>query len=120
MPEHLCANDLGRILGRQPQPVQFEDIPQFPASLRDLAVVVDVTLPAAAIISTIKNAGGPLLKKVEVFDVYTGKPLPTDKKSVALSLAFQSPERTLTDKDTEKAVERIVQKLQQQHGAVLR
>lgn len=112
--------DLGRILGRQPQPVQFEDIPQFPASLRDLAVVVDVTLPAAAIISTIKNAGGPLLKKVEVFDVYTGKPLPADKKSVALSLAFQSPERTLTDKDTEKAVERIVQKLQQQHGAVLR
>jgi len=112
--------NLTKIFEKQLQPAQFEDIPQFPASLRDLAVVVDVILPAAAIISTIKNAGGPLLKKVEVFDVYTGKPLPADKKSVALSLAFQSPERTLTDKDTEKAIERIVQKLQQQHGAELR
>ena len=112
--------DLGVLTARPMPPSQFQDIPQFPASLRDLAVVVDTTLPAAALISTIKNAGGPLLKKTNVFDVYSGKPLPEGKKSIALSLAFQSPDRTLTDKDTQKAIDRIVRKLQQQHGAELR
>lgn len=122
LPDSVYALEinLGMLAARPMPPAQFEDIPQFPASLRDLAVVVDTALPAAALISTIKNAGGPLLKKTDVFDVYSGKPLPENKKSIAFSLAFQSPERTLTDKDTQKAIDRIVRKLQQQHGAELR
>jgi len=104
-----------------PAPVpQFEDIPQFPPSLRDLAVVVERDVTAAQLIKTVKEAGGALLKGVEIFDVYSGKPLPPDKKSIALSLVFQSPERTLTDKDTQKTLERIIKRLQKQCGAELR
>jgi len=112
--------NLSKLLAKSALIAQFQDIPQFPASLRDLAVVVDLTVSAAELTAVIKNAGGPLLKKVEVFDVYSGKPLPENKKSIAFSLVFQSPERTLTDEDTQKAIERIVKKLQQQHGAELR
>ena len=112
--------NLSKLLAKPAPIAQFQDIPQFPASLRDLAVVVDLSVSAAELTAVIKNAGGPLLKKVDVFDVYSGKPLPENKKSIAFSLVFQSPERTLTDEDTQKAIERIVKKLQQQHGAELR
>ncbi len=112
--------NLGLLLDKHKPPAQFQDIPQFPPSLRDLAVVVDRAVSAAELVKAVKDGGGPLLKTTEIFDVYSGKPLPPDKKSIALSLVFQSPERTLTDKDTQKAVERIIKRLQQQCGAELR
>ena len=57
---------------------------------------------------------------MNVFDVYSGKPLPSDKKSIALSLLFQSPDRTLTDKDTQKTMDRIVSRLRKDFEAELR
>ncbi|MCK5862388.1 MAG: phenylalanine--tRNA ligase subunit beta [Candidatus Hydrogenedentes bacterium] len=112
--------NLSKLFERPMPPAQFKDIPQFPASLRDLAVVVDLSISAAELTSVIKNAGGPLLKSIDVFDVYRGNPLPENKKSIAFNLVFQSPDRTLKDKDTQKAIEKIIKKLQQQHGAELR
>ena len=112
--------NLGVLLDKPMPPAQFQDIPQFPPSLRDLAVVVDRTVTAGELVAAVKQAGGALLKITDIFDVYSGKPLPPDKKSVALSLVFQSPERTLTDKDTQKSVDRIVKRLQQDCGAELR
>lgn len=122
LPENTFALelDLDFLLSKPVPPAQFESIPQYPPSLRDLAVIVDKAQAADQLLKTVKDAGGSLLKVVDVFDVYYGKPLPADKKSVALSLIFQSPERTLTDKDTQKAVERIVAALAKQCGAELR
>jgi phenylalanyl-tRNA synthetase beta chain len=122
LPENTFAFelDLEMLLSKPVPPAQFESIPQYPSSLRDLAVVVDKAMPAAQVIKVITNAGGSLLKAVDVFDVYSGKPLPPDKKSIALSLVFQSPERTLTDKDTQKALERIVAAVVRDCGAELR
>lgn len=122
LPENTYALelDLDLLLARPLPPAQFEDIPQFPPSLRDLAVVVDRGMPAEQVVKAVKDAGGVLLKEVDVFDVYCGKPLPEDKKNIALSLVFQSPERTLTDKDTQKALERIVAAVTKQCGAELR
>lgn len=122
LPENTFAFelDLEMLLSKPVPPAQFVSIPQYPSSLRDLAVVVDKDMPAAQVIKSLTNAGGPLLKEVDVFDVYSGKPLPPDKKSIALSLVFQSPERTLTDKDTQKALERIVAAVVRDCGAELR
>ncbi len=122
LPEQVYALELelDALLAAPTPPAQFEDIPQFPASLRDLAVVVGRDTTAGELIKTVRDAGGPLLQAVDVFDVYTGKPLPPEKKSIALSLVFQSPDRTLTDKDTQKSLDRIVQRLQTQCGAELR
>lgn len=122
LPEQVYALELTLepLLAAPAPPAQFEDIPQYPASLRDLAVVVEQSTPAEDLVKIIRQAGGALLKKIEIFDVYRGKPLPPEKKSVALSLVFQSPERTLTDKDTQKSLDRIIKQLQQQCGAELR
>jgi phenylalanyl-tRNA synthetase beta chain len=98
----------------------FQAIPGFPASLRDLAVLVDRDLPAGALLETARKAGGKLLKSVEVFDVYTGKQVPEGKKSVALNLLFQSGERTLTDADTQKAWDAVLKCLQKEYQAELR
>ena len=122
LPENTYAVELNLepLLAAPLPPAQFEDIPQYPASLRDLAVVVDRGLAVEEVLKAVKASGGALLKDVEIFDIYCGKPLPQEKKSVALSLVFQSPERTLTDKDTQKALERIVAGVQKQCGAELR
>jgi phenylalanyl-tRNA synthetase beta chain len=119
-PVFLLEADLGHLLGLERPTVAFQPLPKFPPSLRDLAVVVDAAVPAGALRETAQKAGGNLLKRVNIFDVYTGKQVPAGKKSVALSLLFQSEERTLTDADTQKAWDRILADLQQAYGAELR
>ncbi len=98
----------------------FEAIPGFPAANRDLAVVVEANAPVNELIDTISRSGGNLLKSVEVFDIYTGKPIESGKKSVAFNLIFQSEERTLTEKDTQKSFDKILKQLENKHTATLR
>jgi len=117
---YVLEIDLEPLLAAPMPPAQFEDIPLYPASLRDLAVIMDRDLPAEQVLKSVKSAGGSFLKKVNIFDVYRGKPLPPDKKSIALSLVFQSPERTLTDTDTQKALDRIIAVLTRECGVELR
>jgi phenylalanyl-tRNA synthetase beta chain len=112
--------DLTAILRRGADPVAFAPVINFPPSLRDIAVLVSTDVSAGELVSAAHTAGGTLLQHVNIFDVYTGKQVPEGKKSVALSLVFQSPERTLTDKDTEKAWKRIVRRLQDDFAAELR
>ena len=117
---YVLEIDLEPLLAAPMPPAQFEDIPLYPASLRDLAVIMDRDLPAEQVLKSVKSAGGSLLKKVNIFDVYRGKPLPPDKKSIAVSLVFQSSERTLTDTDTQKALDRIIAVLTKECGVELR
>lgn len=119
-PVYAAELDLDALLGQPAASPLFAEISAFPPSLRDLAVVVDAKVPAGSLTETIQKQGGKHLKRVQIFDIYTGNPIPDGKKSVALSLAFQSPERTLTDKDTQKAFDRILKALSEQYGAELR
>ena len=70
--------------------------------------------------NTLRQVGGFLLKDVELFDVYVGQQIPSGKKSLAYHLTFQSPSKTLTDKDVSKQRARIIKQLQQRLGARLR
>jgi len=119
-PVFLCEVDLEPLLETARPVPQFGEIPMFPPSRRDMAVMLDVSVPAGALVETARQAGGNLLKSVDIFDVYTGKQVAEGKKSVALSLVFQSDERTLTDKDTQKSWDRILKKLKKEFGAELR
>jgi phenylalanyl-tRNA synthetase beta chain len=109
----------GLLRTAKPKP-QFQAIPSFPASLRDMAVLVNADVPAGSLQEAARIAGGKLLQSIDIFDVYTGKQVPTGKKSVALGLRFQSPEHTLTDKEVQKAWDKIFRHLQNQQGAELR
>jgi phenylalanyl-tRNA synthetase beta chain len=102
---------------RLPQPVAPSE---FPASRRDLAVVLRDDIPAGVLLEQARAAGGPLLGETGVFDVYRGAGLPNGFKSVALSLIFQDNSRTLTDGEVEAAVQAVTQRLQAQLGATIR
>ncbi len=119
-PVYLAELNLQPLLLRDFTVPKFQAVPTFPPSLRDLAVLVDDALPAGALLETAGRAGGDLLNTVEIFDIYTGKQVPPGKKSLALSLVFQSQERTLTDADTQKAWNKILKAVQKEHGAELR
>ncbi|KHE67526.1 phenylalanine--tRNA ligase subunit beta, partial [Halobacillus sp. BBL2006] len=98
----------------------FQAIPRFPSVSRDIALVVDEKISAGAIASTISEAGAPLVKDVQVFDVYQGEHLPEGKKSLAFNLLYLDPQRTLKDQEVEEAHDKILTAVKDQHQAELR
>jgi phenylalanyl-tRNA synthetase beta chain len=98
----------------------FREIPRFPPIHRDLAFVVEASTPAGAAQRAIEQEGGALLDRVVLFDVFEGGPIPEGKKSLAFSLEFRAPDRTLTDDEADQAVQKIVDRLAQEYGAELR
>jgi phenylalanyl-tRNA synthetase beta chain len=86
---------------------QFVTLPRFPSVRRDVAAVVPQTVPAADVERVIAEAGGGLLASVELFDVYTGPPVPAGHRNLAYTLSFRSSERTLTAEEVDAVVRRI-------------
>jgi phenylalanyl-tRNA synthetase beta chain len=95
-------------------------VPRYPSVVRDLALSVDGTLPAAAVRDTIQTAAPDTLVSVHEFDRYVGPGVPDGCVSLALRLTFRASDRTLTDVEVQAAVDAIVAALQNQHGATLR
>lgn len=99
---------------------KFAGIPKYPASTRDLAVLVKKDVTNKQITDVIKKNGGKLLESVEVFDVYTGEQIEAGYKSMAYALIFRAPDRTLVDEDVNKAMEKILKMLEIDLDAELR
>ena len=97
----------------------YTPLPKFPAMTRDLAFVCEKSVPVAQLEKEIANAAGEILESIALFDVYEGIQVGPNKKSVAFSLVFRAPDRTLTDEEADAAVKRAVAALAAQ-GAVLR
>ena len=95
-------------------------LPRFPSVVRDLSILVDSTLPAAAVRGTIRSSAPPTLVHVVEFDRYRGKGVPDGRVSLSLRLTFRSPERTLTDAEVDAAMTQILRALADAHGAVRR
>jgi len=91
--------------------------PRFPAIQRDLALVVPLEIPAEDIQKRVFELGGELLKEVEIFDVYQGQPVPEGHKSLALTMRYQSAERTLKDEEVKAFNSDILNGIQQEFGA---
>jgi len=98
-----------------PVPV-FQPLPPFPGVDRDLALLLPNSLKARQVEEVIRGAAGPLLRELKVFDLYAGQGVPTGYRSVAYRLRFQSGERTLTDKDVDKAVRSVTEGLLEELG----
>ena len=112
--------DLEALLPLMPDSYKYAPLLTYPPVREDLALVVDAALPAAAVESALRAAGGALLREVALFDVYQGEQLPPGKKSLAYHLTFQAPDKTLTDADVSRQRGRILRLLEQQLGATLR
>jgi phenylalanyl-tRNA synthetase beta chain len=117
-PVTLFEIDIERLLPLVGKSVTYRPLAKFPEIVRDLAVVVDWGVPARRVQDIIR--GFPLVSQVYVFDVYTGKQVPQGKKSLAFSIRYQSPERTLTDEEVDKTQHKIIEKLSRELGAIIR
>ena len=100
--------------------VAFKELPRFPEVRRDLALLLDENVTYADLRAAALKSAGKLLRQVGLFDVYRGDKIPAGKKQYALSFVIQDLEKTLTDQDTEKVMERLLKTFQTQFGAVLR
>jgi phenylalanyl-tRNA synthetase beta chain len=98
----------------------FREIGQYPAVVRDLALVVDAGVPAAEIEATLRAAGGELLESLYLFDVYEGERIGAGKRSLAYSLTFRAADRTLTEEAVNEIQSRLLAAVARNHGAQLR
>lgn len=101
-------------------PPSYRPVSRFPAVRRDLAIVVGAEVPVGELLATIRNAVGPRLVDLRVFDVYTGEKVETGSKSVALGLILQETSRTLTDADVEEIMHGVVGRLAREFKAAIR
>ncbi|MGB6407874.1 MAG: phenylalanine--tRNA ligase subunit beta, partial [Planococcus donghaensis] len=111
--------NLAAILTLETEALVYTQVPRYPSMSRDVALVLSKFVEAATIENVIRSAGGKLLKDVRVFDLYEGDKMEEGKKSVAFSLTYFDPEKTLTDEEVTKAHEKVLAALTEV-GAELR
>lgn len=98
----------------------YQPVPRFPSVRRDLSLLLEESVTFADIEKVVHQSERKLLQKVGLFDIYRGEKTGAHKKSYAINMWFSSPEKTLTDQEMEKVMQRISKGLSEQLGAVLR
>ena len=117
----VCAElQLSELLNASSSYYLMEEISTYSPIFEDLAFIVDRSVEVETLIPFILKTGKPLLKRVQLFDVYQGKGMEVGKKSLGFSLTYQASDRTLNDKDVEQVRNRIIKKVNQNFQATLR
>jgi phenylalanyl-tRNA synthetase beta chain len=112
--------DLEALMAPLSERILYDDVITYPANRQDIAVAVDEDVEVGALVAAAREAAGAELREARAFDVYRGEQVGSGRKSVALRLVFQSPERTLTDDEVAVLRARIVAALAERYGAELR
>jgi phenylalanyl-tRNA synthetase beta chain len=112
--------DLEALQRAVPERYTYTPVPRFPAALRDIAVVVENSITAEQLEAEIRAGGGKLLRAVRLFDVYTGTGIPPGHKSLAYALTYQAEDKTLVDKEVDKAHQKIEERLKRTLKAQIR
>ena len=119
--QFYCAElDFSALLAAKGPDAEYVPLPKFPSVTRDIAVVCDSAVTVAALEACINRGARGLLKGVELFDIYTGAPIPEGKKSVAFNLTLRADDRSLTAEEADEDVKSILAALEKDCGAVLR
>jgi len=111
----MCLNEVQDV-----QVPSFKELSKFPEMRRDIALIASKETPVADVLSTIRANAGEYLTKLNIFDVYVGKGVDLDKKSLALGLTWQHPSRTLTDDEINNYLSSVLASLEESLGATLR
>lgn len=99
---------------------RYKEVSKQPASVRDIAVVIPLDVSAASIRDSIRTTASEHLENIHLFDVYTGDQVPMNKKSLAFSLVYRAPDRTLTDEEIQQYQDAVIETLSKEFGATLR
>ena len=103
--------NLDKLLAKKTGKMKYKEISKYPTVKKDISILVDKAVTSNDIAVAIKKSAGSLLLNTEVFDVYTGKGIEEGKKSLAYSLTFGTNDRTLTDEEINKVLEKIIERL---------
>lgn len=117
---YLIQIDLDVLYKIETPAPKYQKISPYPPILRDLAFLVDKEIPAGNLQQEIANIGSNYLKELNLFDLYEGKQIPENKKSIAFNLVFSSETKTLTDQEIEPIINKIIQSLETKFGAIIR
>jgi phenylalanyl-tRNA synthetase beta chain len=120
VPCALIEVDLSALEASPRRVPQFREVSRQPLARRDLAVLLEASQPASEVLDAIAKAAGSDLITAELFDRYEGKGVPAGKVSLAFRLAFQRPDRALTEKELGKAIDRVVRMLSHRFGGEIR
>jgi phenylalanyl-tRNA synthetase beta chain len=116
----LAEVSLTALAGLPEATPRYQPLPRFPAVQRDLALVVPSEVTAGEVEAALRGLQVPWLARVALFDVYTGAQVGPGRRSLAWSLTFQAPDRTLTDAEVNDWHARIVEALTRRFGAEVR
>jgi phenylalanyl-tRNA synthetase beta chain len=119
-PVAAFALDLGKVVAAAPESTGWTDVVSYPPLRQDLAVILAADVPAGRAAEVIRQAGGDLLRRAGVFDVYTGAQVGEGRRSLAFALTFRAADRTLTDEDVAPVRDAIVGALRDELGGELR
>jgi len=111
---------LGKLMAAKGPTAVYELLPRFPGVYRDLSFVVKKDVAYTAIEEAIRGAAGPYLESVDCIDVFAGKSIDKDSRSMAVAMAFRAPDRTLSSEEVALSVEQVIARLAQAFGAELR
>ncbi len=117
----FCAElDLGLLTKVATREKKYSSLPKYPSVTRDVAFVVSKSVQAGDLHSAIKRSAGVLLSKVDLFDIYEGNQISSDKKSIAFALEFLSMEHTLTQTEIDNVMQSIINNVSNQFEATIR
>ncbi len=120
LPVFWAEWDLDDLEGRETAGRLYEPLPRFPGAVRDLAFVVSRFVTHESLETCLRDSGGPLLASIRLFDAYEGPPLGEDEKSLAYTIVFRDPGRSLTNDEVDALVGAIVDRAKREVGARLR
>jgi phenylalanyl-tRNA synthetase beta chain len=117
---YVCEINLDSLFENKTGKIKFKEVSKYPGISKDVSFVLNKDVINADVIATIKQAGGKLLSKVEVFDYYEGDKIDKDKKSIAYNLYFESNEKTLELEEIMPIFDKVIESVIKKHNAVLR
>ena len=117
---YVIELSMTKIVDKKIKPIKFKEISKYPSIVKDLAFIIKKDITSGELVDTIRKTGGKLLTNIEVFDVYTGENVSPDEKSIAYSLTFSDPTRTLSDEEVMQIFNKIIEEVEKKHNAILR
>ena len=117
---YVCELNIDIMTQRKQTSIKYQELPKYPGSTRDIAVLLDLAIPSAQIKQCIESFDNGIIHQITLFDVYQGDQIPQGKKSLAYSIYFLSKEKTLTEEEINPIMENIIQELKHKFNADLR
>lgn len=116
----LAEMDLDLLISLIPEEIRSSSLPRYPYMERDIAIIVDDSIPASEVIRDLKEFPSELIEDVSIFDLYKGPNIPEDKKSLAFSIRYRAKDRTLTDAEVDSLHKEIISYICNKTGGIIR